>query len=273
MRSLQACAGMALLFLFAARTYANIDVSLKPLNPCPVANHYCRARAAEAGLPRDYPTRVFLENFEAQCSQKWLRSMAQRVNGILSPSFGPRLCRLMGHFLGATPAEWRAVVISQMRTGHLKTTPVGQQITRQMKAGMASFLRAAEHRTPTPFVNAPAAMHEAPIASASRLADVLVARRLRAVRVAMERGAVRRTGSPLPLATGSCQAELSLSPRGRVKQMSDIHCSNLRLQTAFSRAILDGGPLRILPSVRPYHVIVRVFAPLAEPGLHDGFTR
>ncbi len=265
MRIAQAVAGLGLL-LTTMSAVAMPAGSPTPLNPCPIASRYCRAQAAESGIPHDYPSPAFLFQMRAHCTLTMAQKLAQNPDGLLGPAFAPRLCRLMAAFLGATPGEWRALVIAQMRTGDLKTTAAGRQLARQIKAAAAAQL----HQAPAgnQIAPAPAGGEWAPGSIwASREVAMAVARRLRAVRVAMERAALRKTGTPVRLPTGVCRATLVLSAAGRVRQMAQLQCSNEGLQTAFWRAVFERGPLIMLPGAGPHRVRITVVAPIAEPGV------
>ena len=238
-----------------------------PINPCPIAQRYCQARAPESGVPHDYPPRNFLMQMRIRCSMTLMQKLARGPQQLFGPGLAPRLCRLMGAFLGATPGEWRALVIAQMGGGDFKTTPAGRQLMRQVKAAAKSQL------TPTPggrpfarrLVGAPSG--EPAWIAVSRAANAALAERLRVVRVALERAAIRKTGGPVRLPTGVCSATLVLSPRGRIHQMRRPRCSNPGLQNAFWQAAFMHGRLLALTGLTPYRVHVRIIAPLAEPGL------
>ena len=237
-----------------------------PINPCPIAQRYCRARGPESGVPHDYPPRSFLMQMRIRCSMTLMQKLMRGPQQLFGPGIAPRLCRLMGAFLGATPGEWRALVIAQMRGGDFKTTPAGRQLMRQVKAAAKSQLTptAGDHPFAPPRISAPA---EPAWIAVSRAANAALAGRLRVVRVALERAAIRNTGRPVRLPTGVCSATLILSPRGRIHQMRRPRCSNPGLQNAFWQAAFMHGRLLTLTGPIPYRVHVRIVAPLAEPGL------
>ena len=240
-----------------------------PANPCPIAQRYCRARGPESGVPHDYPPRSFLQQMRVRCSMTLMQKLARGPQQLFGLGLAPRLCRLMGAFLGATPGEWRALVIAQMGGGDFKATPAGRQLMRQVKAAARSQL------TPTPgggpFPRPELGVGPGPTRILpSQAASAALARRLRVVRVALERAAIRKTGRPVRLPTGVCSAILVLSPGGRVHQMMRPHCSSPGLQSAFWQAVFVHGPLLALTGSAPYRVHVRVIAPLAEPGLGLG---
>ena len=243
--------GPALLWA-AVAAQAALKGSLIPQNACPAPARYCRAGAPESGLPHDYPPPAFLAHLRIQCTRTLRQKFAMGPDTVLGPGFAPRLCRLTSAFLGATPGEWRAIIIAQMRRGTLKETAAGRQLKRQIKGAVTAEMAQA----PAPRVSAPPAA-------------MVIATRLRAVRVAMERAAIRRTGHPVMLPTGACSAVLTLSPSGRVRQMKQLRCSNEGLQNAFWRAVFSGGPLRALASPDGRRVRVHVIAPVAEPGVAD----
>lgn len=97
-----------------------------PANPCPLAHRYCQARAPESGLPHDYPPRVFLTSFRTRCALTLMTRLRQRAGGLFNPAIAPRVCGLMAQFLGATPGEWRALMIVEADGSQLKTTPAGK---------------------------------------------------------------------------------------------------------------------------------------------------
>lgn len=237
-----------------------------PANPCPIAQRYCRAGGAESGVPHDYPPRGFLFQMRAHCSLTMMQRLARGPQQLFGPGFAPRLCSLMTSFLGATPGEWRALVIAQMNGGNLKTTAAGRQLMRQLKAVGTAQLAPAPAGGPF----APSPTGPLGQMSISQSASAALARRLRIVRVALERAAVRRSGTPVRLPTGVCSATLVLSPNGRIHQMMRPHCSNAGLQNAFWQAVFMRGPLLALSGSTPRRVYVRVVAPLAEPGLGLG---
>ncbi len=257
---------IGLMLLFAAGVAAaGLAGSPTPQNPCPVAISYCRARSPESALPHDYPPPAFLARMRAQCARTLMEKLAMGPRTLLGPGFAPRLCRVMSAFLGATPGEWRAVIIAQMRTGNLKETAAGRQLKRQLKAAVAAQL--AQGAAPNPPARPSVARTVPQPRRVSLAASMVVAGRLRAVRVAMERAAMRRSGGPVRLPTGVCSAILTLSPTGRVRQMKRLRCSNEGLREAFWRAVFSGGPLFSLANPRGRRVRVRVVAPLAEPGV------
>ena len=240
-----------------------------PANPCPIAQRYCRARGPESGVPHDYPPRRFLRQMRIHCSLTLMQKLARGPQQLFGLGLAPRLCHLMGAFLGATPGEWRALVIAQMGGGDFKTTPAGQQLMRQIKAAARSQLTPVPHGGPFPRPGVGTASGPAWIPD-SRAASAALARRLRLVRVALERAMILKTGRPVRLPTGVCTAVLILSPSGRVRQMMRPHCSNSGLQNAFWQAVFMHGPLLALTGRTPYRVHVGVIAPLAEPGLGLG---
>ncbi|MHB1566924.1 MAG: hypothetical protein ACYCXG_09455 [Acidiferrobacter sp.] len=260
--------GGILAILWSISAYALPIGSLQPLNACPLARHFCRATSAEQGIPQDYPTPALLGAFRMRCTISFMQKMA-RPGGIFNPALGPRVCNMAAAFVGATPGEWRALAITQMRGHALNQTAVGRQLLRQIKAGFQSLIagssgsvaRPPRMRAPTPGGF-----------SVSTRASALVARRVRAVRVAMERAAIERTGAPVRLAVGRCRATLVLSPRGRVEEMIGTRCSNAGIRRAFDRAVFNGQPLRVGGGGRSRRVHVAVIAALAEPGSEDGFT-
>ena len=243
--------------------HAALTGSLIPQNTCPAPARYCRAGAPESGLPPDYPPPTFLAHLRIQCTRTLRERFAMGPQTLFGPGFAPRLCRLTSAFLGATPGEWRAVIIAQMRSGNLKRTAAGRQLKRQIKAAVAAEVaQASTAGRPVPPSGADA------FGGPQRAsAGMVVAARLRAVRLAMERTAIRRTGHPVMLPTGVCSAVLTLSPAGRVRQMKRLHCSNEGLQQAFWQAVFSGGPLHLLASPDGRRVDVHVFAPIAEPGV------
>ncbi|MHB1513008.1 MAG: hypothetical protein ACYCTF_02525 [Acidiferrobacter sp.] len=243
--------------------HAALTGSLIPQNACPAPARYCRAGAPESGLPRDYPPPTFLTHLRIQCTRTLRERFAMGPQTLLGPGFAPRLCRLTSAFLGATPGEWRAVIIAQMRSGNLKQTAAGRQLKRQIKAAVAAQVAQA---STTPALATPRSGAGA-FGGPRTSANTVIAARLHAVRVAMERTAMRRTGHPVMLPTGVCSAVLTLSPAGRVRQMKRLHCSNEGLQQAFWRAVFSGGPLHLLASPDGRRVDVHVVAPMAEPGV------
>lgn len=254
--------------LWSISAYALPIGSLRPLNACPLARHFCRATSAEQGIPRDYPTPALLGAFRMRCTISFMQKIA-RAGGVLNPALGSRICNMAAAFVGATPGEWRALAIMQMRGRLINHTAVGRQLLRQIKAGFQSLIAGPSGSVPPPprmWAPAPGGL------SVSTRASILVARRVRAVRVAMERAAIERTGAPVRLAVGRCRATLVLSPRGRVEEMIDTHCSNAGIRRAFDRAVFNGQPLVVGGGGRPRRVHVAVTASLAEPGSADGFT-
>lgn len=103
-------------------------------------------------------------------------------------------------------------------------------------------------------------------------ASFRLARRVRAVRVAIERAALRRIDHPVPLATGVCTARLLVSHTGRVTRMTRLRCSTEGLRATLWRAAFLSRPLRLMPATHRYAVWIRVIANIPEPGLLDGFT-
>ncbi len=261
--------GLMLLFAAVAAT-AGLKGSPLPVNPCPVAPSYCQARSPESGLPQDYPPPAFLARMRAHCTQMLTGKLTAGPDTLFGPGFAPRFCRIISAFLGATPGEWRAVIIAQMRTDNLKETAAGHQLKHQLKRQIKAAVMAqvAQGTAPGLPSRPPAAAPAYPRPRrVSLAASMVVAGRLRAVRVAMERAAIRRTGGPVRLPTGVCDAVLTLSPAGRVRQMKRLHCSNEGLRGAFRRAVFSGGALFSLARRPQLRVRVRVAAPLAEPGI------
>ena len=133
MRMTQWCLGLVL-SLLSVTVYALSAGSTDPRNGCHIAARYCRARGAEENLPQDYPPPMFLGPLQAHCSITAMRKF--RPDGIINPAVGPRLCDLMARFLGATPGEWRAVVMAQMRGGNFNDSAAGRQLLWQIKAAL-----------------------------------------------------------------------------------------------------------------------------------------
>lgn len=243
-----------------------------PTDSCPVSPRYCQARAPENGLPHDYPRRAFLMSFRTRCALGLMARLRQRPGGLLNPAFAPRACDLMARFLGATPGEWRAITIAAMRTSQLKTTAVGRQLNGQMHAALSLLREPGRAARPGPLGPEASSLSPQERVPFSPQGSAQLARRARAVRVALERAALRRTGHPIGLATGACTARLRVSRRGRVKRMTRLRCSVEGLRGTFWRAAFLHSPLRLMPTGRPYSVWVRVIADRPEPGLRDGFT-
>ncbi|MHB8252516.1 MAG: hypothetical protein ACYDEV_02160 [Acidiferrobacter sp.] len=206
--------------------------------------------------------------FRQNCTLRFMQKLAQ-TGGLLNPSMAPRICGMAAGFLGATPGEWRAIGIAGMQGQPFNQTAAGRQLLGQIKADVHAFVKNAQARAAV----SPSTMAPEENNRASAMASYLVARRLRAVRVAMERAAIRQTGSPVRLPVGSCQAWLFLSPSGQVQKMASLQCSGLGIQEAFKRAVFNGQPLVVGMETGTRRVRVEVFAPLAEPGARDGFTR
>ncbi len=200
--------------------------------------------------------------FRTQRPMPLMQKLAQAPGDSSVPPSGPAHALVVGAFLSATPGEWRAIAITEMRTNDLKSTAAGRQLIRQIK--VAATAQGAATTPPGAEAGAPFKPQWTP---ASRIASGMLARRLRALRVAEERATMRRAGAPVPLPTGICRATLVLSSAGGVRKMTRPGCSNTGLQNAFLRAVFARETLRALVGPGPRLVHVNTIAPVSEPGL------
>ncbi len=94
----------------------------------------------------------------------------------------------------------------------------------------------------------------------------IIGHSIRVIRVAEEQQAIKKTGHPVPLDTGWCNAVIAINADGTLKQTNITGCASDNLEKAELEAIKKAAPFP--PIGAPLNVVVHTWAPVATPGVY-----